>query len=120
VKFKLDENLPVEILEDLRRAGHEADSVPDEKLTGEPDPVILATARAEGRILLTLDKGIGDVRSYRPDSYPGIILFRPNGSGRNAVLDFVRRRLPEILELELGGRLTVVTGSSIRRRSSSI
>jgi hypothetical protein len=34
VKFKRDENLPVELLDDLRAAGHEAESVPAERLTG--------------------------------------------------------------------------------------
>lgn len=36
MKFKLDENLPVDLVSDLRQAGHDADSVPDEGLTGAP------------------------------------------------------------------------------------
>ena len=35
MKFKLDENMPAEIVTDLRAAGHEADSVTEEGL-GEP------------------------------------------------------------------------------------
>jgi hypothetical protein len=31
VKFKLDENLPVDLVSDLREAGHDADSVLDER-----------------------------------------------------------------------------------------
>lgn len=117
MRFKLDENLPLEILDDLRRAGQEADSVHDEGLAGEPDPVVLEKAREEGRILLTLDKGIGDLRSYRPGKSPGIVLFRPGGSaGRSTVLEFVRLHLPEVLSLDLQGHLTVVTDLSIRRR----
>ena len=117
MKFKLDENLPLEILEDLRRAGQEADSVHDEGLAGEPDPVVLEKTREEGRILLTLDKGIGDLRSYRAGKSPGIVLFRPaTSAGRNTVLDFVRLHLPEVLSLDLTGHLTVVTDHSIRRR----
>ena len=42
MRFKLDENLPVELLDDLRAAGHEADGLPDEGLIGAPD------ARAAG------------------------------------------------------------------------
>jgi predicted nuclease of predicted toxin-antitoxin system len=116
VKFKLDENLPLEILEDLRRAGQEADSVHDEGLAGEPDSVVLEKSREDGRILLTLDKGIGDLRSYRSGKSPGIVLFRPGSSGRSTVLSFVRVHLPEILNLDLAGHLTVVTDLSIRRR----
>ncbi len=39
VKAKLDENLPAELLDDLRAAGHEADTVDDEALPGRgPEP----------------------------------------------------------------------------------
>lgn len=116
MKLKLDENLPVEILTDLHKAGHDIESVHDEGLTGEPDPVVLARCREEGRILLTLDKGIGDIRAYRPDQYPGIVLFRPPSDGRGMVLEFLRRHLARVLSLDLTGRLVVVTGNSIRSR----
>lgn len=41
MNVKLDENLPAELLEDLRAAGHEADTVRDEALTGAPDAHVL-------------------------------------------------------------------------------
>jgi len=37
MKFKVDENLPADLLDDLRVAGHEAETVPKEGLTGTPD-----------------------------------------------------------------------------------
>lgn len=116
MKFKLDENLPVELLSTLREAGHEADSVHDEGLVGKPDPEILRQARAEERILLTMDKGIGDIRAYRPDQYAGIVLFRPPSSGRRAVFDFVGQNLQKVLDLDLRGRLVVVSGTGVRTR----
>jgi predicted nuclease of predicted toxin-antitoxin system len=54
VRFKLDENLPVELLEDLRAAGHEADGLRDEGLIGAPDDVVLDLVRREHRVLPTL------------------------------------------------------------------
>jgi predicted nuclease of predicted toxin-antitoxin system len=116
MKLKLDENIPVEILDDLRAAGRDVESVHEESLTGEPDPEVLAACREEGRILLTLDKGIGDLRAYRPADYPGIVLFRPPTDGRKTTLDFVRSHLGRVLEMEMTGRLVVVTSTSIRTR----
>ena len=116
MKLKLDENLPAELLAVLREAGHEADSVHDEGLTGAPDPAVLARVRAEGRIFLTMDKGVGDLRVYNPREYPGIILFRPPASGRRTVYEFVLEHLPSILRSDLSGRLIVVTGTGIRTR----
>ena len=57
MKFKLDEKIPVELVEDLRAAGHEAATVHDEAATGASAPELLDLVKGEGRILLTLDKG---------------------------------------------------------------
>jgi hypothetical protein len=56
MKLKLDENLPIELLDDLRQAGHEGDSVQGEGIAGAPDGVVLARAREEARVLLTLEE----------------------------------------------------------------
>ena len=61
MRFKLDENLPVELLDDLRVAGHEADGLHDEGLIGAPDNVVLDLVRLENRVLLTLDPSSGRV-----------------------------------------------------------
>ena len=49
MKFKVDENLPAEIRDDLRDMGHDADLVSDEGLTGAPDDVLLEHVRCEKR-----------------------------------------------------------------------
>jgi uncharacterized protein DUF5615 len=116
VRFKLDENLPVELLDDLRTAGHEADGLRDEGLIGAPDDIVLDLVRRERRVLLTLDKGIADVRAYPPQAHAGIVLFRPPATGRGTTLLFVRRHLGSLLERDLAGRLPVITDHGIRVR----
>ena len=57
MKFKLDENLPFELVTDLQGMGHDADTVVDEGLGGADDPTVVDAAFASDRILLlTLDK----------------------------------------------------------------
>ena len=114
MRFKLDENLPAELLADLQVAGHEAESVPDEGITGTVDPALLQKVRSEGQVLLTLDRGIADVRTYPPEDFAGIVLFRPSISGRGAVLAFVRRHWRTVLQTHLAGHRLVVTDRSIR------
>jgi predicted nuclease of predicted toxin-antitoxin system len=116
MKLKLDENIPIELLDDLLSLGHEADSVKSEGLAGEPDQVILERARAEARVLLTLDKGIGNVRAFPPNEFSGIVLLRPPSSGRDGTLSFARKHLPAILAEDMIGRLLVVTDQGLRRR----
>jgi Domain of unknown function (DUF5615) len=116
VRFKLDENLPVELLDDLRAAGHEADGLRDEGLTGAADDVVLDLVRRERRVLLTLDKGIANVRAYPPKSHAGIVLFRPPAAGRGTTLLFVQRHPASLFERELSGRLLVITEHGMRLR----
>ncbi len=90
MRFKLDENLPRELADDLRRLGHDPDSIVEEGLSGAKDRTVLQAARTAGRVLLT--------------------------AGRRAVSSFVRARLSALLEMELAGRLTVVGSTRIRAR----
>lgn len=116
MKFKVDENLPAEIVADLRAVGQEADTVLDQGLQGAPDPSVLQRVRQEMRVLLTMDKGIADIRHYPPDQYFGIVLFRPHTTGRGATLQFVRKHLPALLQAQLAGHLLVVSENGIRIR----
>jgi Domain of unknown function (DUF5615) len=116
MRFKVDENLPGDLVTDLRAAGHEADTVHDEGLAGAADSVVMARVQAEGRAILTPDKGIADVRAYPPALYAGLILFRPRTTGRLATLALVRRHLPTLLQSSLAGHLYIVSESGIRVR----
>lgn len=116
MKFKLDENLPLEIADVFRDSGHEIDTVQSEGLVGAPDTEILDHARLEHRILLTMDKGIADIRLFPPAAYLGIVLFPPATSGCGEVLRFVQQALPDLLSTDLGGHLVIVSPKSIRVR----
>lgn len=76
MKIKLDENLPVSAAAILQAAGHDVDTVTAEGLTGAPDLDVVAAATAADRILVSLDRGLGDIRSYPPGSPAGIVVLR--------------------------------------------
>lgn len=116
MKFKIDENLPVDLVGDLYLAGHDADTVHDENLAGATDLIVVATALREDRILVTLDKGIANLIQHPMNTHSGVVLFRPGVSGRMAVLHFIRSRLAELLTLELANHVTVVSDERIRVR----
>jgi len=65
VRIKLDENLPVELVEDLQALGHEVDSVVSEGLAGQPDSIVADAARRRHRVLFTLDKGLATSAGFR-------------------------------------------------------
>jgi len=76
VKIKLDENLPASAAAILQAAGHDVDTVISEGLGGAPDPAVVAAATADGRILISPDRGLGDIRTYPPGTHAGIVVLR--------------------------------------------
>lgn len=76
MKFKLDENLPASSAAILASAGHDVDTVTQEGLIGVSDQDVVAAATAAGRILISLDRGLGDIRAYPPGSHAGIVVLR--------------------------------------------
>jgi predicted nuclease of predicted toxin-antitoxin system len=85
-------------------------------LAGSEDIIIVDAARASARILMTLDKGIPSLLRYPVREHAGVVLFRPDNSGRREVLSFVRPRLEKLLEMDIAGRLTVVGRTRFRVR----
>ncbi|WP_448639747.1 DUF5615 family PIN-like protein [Geodermatophilus sp. URMC 63] len=77
MKVKLDENMPRSASQVLIAAGHDVDTVVEENLAGATDPQVVAAAATAGRLLITLDRGLGDVRTYPPGSHAGIFVLRP-------------------------------------------
>ena len=61
MKFKIDENLPASSSVILADAGHDVDTVADEELIGVPDQDVVAAATEARRILISLDRGLGDI-----------------------------------------------------------
>lgn len=119
MKFKLDENLPVRVLDALRAAGHDAINLLDQVSAGAEDAVVAELVQRERRVLVTLDLDFADIRAYEPGKYSGIVVLRPRRAGADEVL----RLLPVLLEAvesePLEGRLWIVEPNRVRIRGES-
>ena len=91
LKFKVDENMPVEIAALLVQAGHDALTVPDQQLGGRADPDVANVCQHEGRAVVTLDLHFADIRTYPPANYAGIVVLRLARLDKNQVLSAVQR-----------------------------
>jgi predicted nuclease of predicted toxin-antitoxin system len=116
VRFKVDESVPVEAAALLRGAGHEADTVYDERLQGALDQRASEVCRAEGRALVTLDTDFADIRAYPPGEFAGILLLRPRLPAKRPTLALLTRVLPLLASEPLAGRLWIAEESRIRIR----
>ena len=116
-RLKLDENLPAEAAVVLRDAGHDAVTILDQNMAGDPDSDVARVCRAEDRAVVTLDLDFADIRTYPPADYPGIIVMRPVTQSKPAVLQLVKTLL---VAFELGepleGHLWVLRENGLRIR----
>lgn len=116
MKVKLDENIPRRAAEVLTRAGHEVDTVVEEALMGSPDPDVVRAATAAGRLLITLDRGIGDVRTYPPGAHAGILVLRPADQSAASVTTLLEQLLA-VEDLDaLAGSVAVAQPGVLRVR----
>ena len=119
MKFKIDENLPVEAADLLRGAGYDTDTVQEEGLAGAEDEAISERVRSEGRAIVTLDLDFSDIRAYPPQDYFGIVILRPNRQDTASFLALVRRILPLLATEPLTGCIWIVEPDRIRIRQGS-
>lgn len=119
MKFKTDENMPVEAADDLRQAGHDAVTVADQQLAGQSDVRVADVCKAEGRAVVTLDLDFSDIRVYPPSDYAGIIVLRPSVQ----TITNIRRLVGQVISLlptePLAGHLWIVDEGQIRIRAGT-
>ena len=116
MKLKLDENLPHDLTAVLAGQGHDAHTVHDEQLAGQSDPVVVRTAAGEGRMVLTLDRGVGDLRHYPPGSHSGVVVLRPTSQDPATVIELVDRFLSAYSLDDLHGCTVIVETDRVRIR----
>lgn len=116
MKFKIDENLPIEVAQLLRGASHDAATVGEQHMSGRPDWSIAEVVRGEHRALITLDVDFADMRRYPPSEHHGLVVLRLARQDKPYLLDVVGRLIPFLASEVLGGRLWIVDERRIRIR----
>jgi predicted nuclease of predicted toxin-antitoxin system len=116
VKFKIDENLPLEFVDLLTGAGYAADTIIHENLGGADDSTIAAVCLKEDRILITLDLDFADIRSYPPQAFPGFLVMRPGQQDKLHLIELLRSVLPLLSVEPVQNRLWIVDESGVRIR----
>jgi len=119
MKFKIDENLSVEVAHLLRTAQYNAFTVPEQHLGGKPDSDIARICQQEERCLITLDQDFADIRTYPPEEYSGLIVLRLNRLDKYYVLNVITKLIKTLGNEPLKGHLWIVEEDRIRIRGSA-
>ena len=114
MKFKLDENLDPRAADILRKAGHDALTVADQRPQGAPDESVFTVCRREQRCLVTLDLDFSNLLDFPPETSAGIVILRHPRPRLRSWLD-----LTELLTVALQrdnptGKLWIVEPGRIR------
>ena len=119
MNFKIDENISPRAVRICQAAGHDAVTVTEEGLNSKGDPAVLAAATAEARMLITIDRRFGDIRSYPPGSHEGIVVLHPVTDDRQLILDLLDWFLAEADFAAIAGSVVVVEPNRFRIRRFS-
>ena len=114
IAVKVDEDLPVEVADILRRAGHDAQTVTQEGLTGTPDEKLWKVVQQERRCLFTADKGFSNARLFSPGAHAGIVLLRLPRESRAGYIHLTESFLAGMDIESAIGAIVVVTPGTIR------
>ena len=119
MRFKLDAHLSAGLVELFEQRGHDAATAYEQKLGSADDPELWLVSSREGRTLVTMDVGIGNLRHYRVARTPGIVELR----GRSTRFTEQQRLVLRLLEeIESGttspaGELWIVEHWRLRKRA---
>ena len=116
MRFKIDENLPAELVDILQNGGHEVKTVCDEELSGAKDSKIYDVCQKESRAIITLDVDFADIRSDNPEDSSGLVVLRPQSQSKLNVLRICQALLNAFETERLDGRLWIVEDERIRIR----
>jgi predicted nuclease of predicted toxin-antitoxin system len=116
MKFKIDENLPVEIAATLRDIGHDAMTVGDQGLGGRADAGIAEVCKREERALVTLDLDFSNVLAYPPVDHFGLVVLRVRRQDKPHVCAVFTKVVPLLSTEMLPGRLWIVDEGRVRIR----
>jgi predicted nuclease of predicted toxin-antitoxin system len=114
VKFKIDENLSPSLATMFEAAGHDALSVVQQALGGQPDERIIDVCGREQRALITSDLDFSNILTYPPAKYPGIVVFRLANQAHVTVEAATRRVLDLLPQESLTSTLWIVEERRIR------
>jgi predicted nuclease of predicted toxin-antitoxin system len=117
MKFLLDQGLPREAVDALRRLGHEAEHVSAIGMHAADDGAILKSAMARGELVVTLDADFHAILSLGNASGPSTIRIRIEGL-REHELAGLLHRVSVLCAKELHtGAMVSVDAAGVRVRS---
>ena len=96
--------------------GHEATLLKELELEALDDPEVLALATARDEVLVTEDRGFGNITKYPPSIHQGVILLLIRTRNRRGLHEVLRQFLAGVAREQLRQKLVVINEQIARVR----
>jgi predicted nuclease of predicted toxin-antitoxin system len=117
LKFLIDENMPRSTAKALEKIGYKTMDVRDYKLSGKSDERIFEFAQHEKAVILTADRGFGNILRFPLGKHNGIVIANfPNEMSTTEMNSHLIRQIQSFSEDQIGGSLVVIDSKKIRTR----
>jgi len=116
LRIKVDEDLPPVVATWLRNHGYEASTVIEQRMGGWKDAQLWKAVQAEGKFLVTADKGFANIRVHPPGTHAGVLLLHPDEDGIRPMVELIQHVLASCDLATLAGTIAVATPRGIRVR----
>jgi predicted nuclease of predicted toxin-antitoxin system len=117
LKFLIDENMPRSTTEALKKIGYESMDVRDCKLSGKSDEEVFNFARKEKAVIVTADRGFGNILRFPLGSHNGIIIANfPNEMSTTLMNSHLVRQIQSLSEEQISGSLVIIDSNKVRTR----
>lgn len=116
-RILLDQGLPRTAAKILKEKGWDVLHTGDIGLSRASDNEILEYARAEKRVIVTLDADFHAILAVANESEPSVVRIRQEGLKGPALADLIENIWPSIIEQLKSGAIVSVTEKSIRIRT---
>ena len=114
LKFFADECINTDIILALRQNNFNVKTVREVKLTGTSDDEVFNFAKNSKRILLTFDRGFGDIFRFDIANSFGIVVILNGKMKKDEVIKIILEFIKFIANKNLKGKLVIVGKNKIR------
>ena len=115
MKVKLDENLGLRGRRLLEAAGWDVVTVVDQDMCGAQDRALIEVCRAEGRVIVSMDRDFSNTVLFPPRRYQGIVVLRlPEPIRLEEIEGALERLVSAAAGVDLTGVLWIVDHRRIR------
>jgi len=116
MRFLLDAGVPRTIQNFLETLGFDALRLSQTKLWNATDEKVFSWAQKENRIIVTRDKGFGDIRSYPPGKHAGIIIIKDPNLSAAKIAEIFRSAWAEMKRADFERNLIIIDRKKVRLR----